>query len=203
MPNWCSTNISINCKNKEEAKILYAKIEEWTSYDYCENGFGHDWLGNIVGNSGIDSRKDGKDFSVRCRGELTFLDLNEEQVIIATETAWSPMLQMWKKICDKYLTEYEIIYTAEECGCELFFTNDPILLGKYIVDSLNDDFTNEFLNGESYDRETTKEYLRNVLQNCLVISEKDINTLLKMFHESDYEDVYIHPWEYVPISELD
>ena len=41
MPNWCSTDITINCDNNEKLADFYVKIEEWTSHDYKENGFGH------------------------------------------------------------------------------------------------------------------------------------------------------------------
>ena len=205
MPNWCYTSITINCKNAEEAKMLYERIEEWTTSNYCRNGFGRSWLGNIVGNSGIDSMKDGKDFSVRCRGTLEYLDYQEGEntVSVATETAWCPMIQMWERICEKYLTEYEIIYTAEEPGYELFYTNDPVLSGSYVIDSVNEDFSNKYLSGETYDSEADKEYLKAILQKCLDSKEESIDTLLEMFEKSDYEDVWIRPWEYVPVSELD
>lgn len=204
MPNWCSTNISIKCKNKEDATMLYNKIEEWTSSDYCKNGFGHNWLGNIVGNSGLDKLKDG-DFSIRCRGELSYLDLNDNELIISTETAWTPMVQMWVKLCEKYISEYEIFYSAEECGCGLYFTNDPDLIGKYLVDSIDDEFTDKFLDGESYDLETSEDYLRKVLQKLLDTSEKNMKILLEKFEEREhgYEEVYINPWEYVPLSDLE
>lgn len=204
MPNWCYTNITINCKNAKEAKMLHNKIEEWTTSDYCKNGFGRFWLGNIVGNSGIDSMKDGKDFSVRCRGTLEYLDYKEGEntVSAVTETAWCPMLKMWEKICEKHLTEHEIIYTAEEPGCGLFYTNDPVLSGVYIIDSMNDDFTKRFL-GEPYDSEADKEYLKGILQKCLDSKEESLDDLIKMFEKSDYEDVWIRPWEHMPISELD
>lgn len=126
MPNWCYTNINIKCNSEKEAKALHDKIEKWTSVNYCENGFGFNWLGNIVGNSGIDDRKDGNDFSVCCRGSLIYLDITDigDELIIDMETAWIPMLQMWKRICDKHLPSgYDIKYSAEETGCELYETN--------------------------------------------------------------------------------
>jgi hypothetical protein len=52
MPNWCSTDVYIHAK-PEELKMLDKKITEWTSKNYCENGFGHKWLGNVCLGSGI------------------------------------------------------------------------------------------------------------------------------------------------------
>ena len=38
----------------KKAEEFYKLLIEWTSKDYCENGFyNHSWLGNIVGNSGL------------------------------------------------------------------------------------------------------------------------------------------------------
>lgn len=123
MPNWCYTGINIKCSSEEEAEYLYKKIQKWTSVNYCCNDFGLNWLGNIVGNSGVGKIKDGRS-SVDCRGELIYLDLNDNEVIVETETAWKPMLQMWKRICDKYLVEgYGIEYSAEEPGLGLYVTN--------------------------------------------------------------------------------
>lgn len=213
MPNWCYTEITINCKNADEAMMLHDKIREWTSFNYCYNRFGERWLGNIVGNSGIDNKTDGKEvfircedseFSVRCRGSLIHLECPEggKTLRIDTSTAWSPMLQMWEKICEKYLTEYEILYTADEPGMELFFTNDPNMDGLYIINSDDDEFTRDFLDGESYVNAIDEEDVKNILQDCLGSKEKDIDKLLKMFSKRGYH-VWIYSWEYVPISELD
>ena len=102
MPNWCINYININSKNKEGLKKLYNKIEEWTSKDYKKNDFGHNWLGNIIGFSKIDSMKDGEFINVRCRGRLDYMELTTDSLVITTETAWSPQIKMWKMIIDKY-----------------------------------------------------------------------------------------------------
>ena len=133
MPNWCINYININSKNKEGLKKLYNKIEEWTSKDYKKNDFGHNWLGNIIGFSKIDSMKDGEFINVRCRGRLDYMELTTDSLVITTETAWSPQIKMWKMIIDKYLPDAEVIYSAEECGDCLYLTNDPALINSYNI----------------------------------------------------------------------
>ena len=126
MPNLFYTDINIECNSEKEAKALYDKINKWTSVNYRKNDFGLNWLGNIVGNSGLDSMNDRGDFSVRCRGSLIYLDMNEngDEIVVSTETAWCPMLQMWKLICQIYLPSgYDIKYSAEETGWGLYETN--------------------------------------------------------------------------------
>ena len=63
--------MSIYCENEEKLEKFYHLLEEWTSKNYKENGFGLNWLGNIVGNSGIGTIDAGKESDLRCRGRLT------------------------------------------------------------------------------------------------------------------------------------
>jgi len=195
MPNWCGTHITINHEDANKLEQLYNLIEEWTSKNYKENGFGLNWLGNVVGNSGIDTSDENKDFSVRCRGSITYMDFDGGQIIIDTETAWCPMLKMWIKILEKYLPDAELTYTAEECGCEIYYTNDPCIVGKYVIDSWNDDVESDW--------EASKEYVRETLQKLLETDEANVKKLIKMLYESDIDDVGVHQWKYVDEYELD
>lgn len=195
MPNWCSTEIIIYCDNNEEIENLYNKIKEWTSKDYEPNGFGLNWLGNIVGNSEIGTIDTGTETDLSCRGYLAYLDYSSGELRISTDTAWRPMLGMWDKLADKYLTNPHIIYEAEEAGCELFHTNNDDLAGTYW--SYNDgleDFPDEYSISPSE--------LKTALQKLLESNENDLDKLLNLFHESDFsDDIFIQKWEYVPLSE--
>lgn len=129
MPNWCFTNISLNCNNKRDANDVYQTIEHWLSYKGKHNDWGKNWLGNILINSGLYAADDiDRKEHPNCRGCVTYIECYEEQVIIQTETAWVPMLQMWKEVCDKIFPgkDIEIIYSAEEPGCGVFWSNDPV-----------------------------------------------------------------------------
>lgn len=202
MPNWCSTDITITGE-KKQVEFLHNKIEEWTSKNAVENGFGKYWLGNILINSGVISAEQlGKVPHPRCRGSIVYLDYDSKEepaeLYIQTETAWSPMLQMWVEVLKKYNLDLEIIYTATECGCELYFTNDPCLIGKYIIDVFGD------VEGIEPDYEVSEQDVIEVLQKLLHTDKNDINKLLKQFHKSEIsEKMSIYPWEYVPCEELD
>ena len=52
MPNWCYTAYHFQGK-ENELKILYDKINEWTSKQFIETGFGDSWLGNILYGVGL------------------------------------------------------------------------------------------------------------------------------------------------------
>lgn len=193
MPNWCSTYIEIKNENKEGLKTFHDLLDEWTSKNYMDNGFGIIWLGNIVLGSGIGTIDKDKETDIECRGWLEYMQLDDNTLTLQTETAWSPKLKMWKLLCEKYLPNSEIIYSAEEPGMELFCTNDSDLIGKYHL------VTNEW---SEYD--LTKEEVIKALQKELKTEETDLKKLLELPEEEiDNEDnyYYVHEWEQVAIEE--
>lgn len=128
MPNWCFTHITLNCSNEKDASHVYKTIEKWLSHNGKANDFGRKWLGNILINSGLYIAEDiDRKNHPRCRGYVIWMESYENQVIIQTDTAWVPMLQMWQEVCDKIFSEMEIeiIYYAEELGCGVLWSNDP------------------------------------------------------------------------------
>lgn len=128
MPNWCSTNYTIEGP-KEELESLKEKILTWTSEKTCPKPeYGNNWLGNIVLGAGLDKEK------TEYRGYIECLDdvcENEDTYTLTfqTETAWTAMNDMWYKILAKYAPHCTLYYSSEEPGCEYFVKNDE--LGKY------------------------------------------------------------------------
>ena len=119
------------------------------------------------------------------------------QLIINTSTAWSPMMQMWKLVLDKYLPDAELIYEAEECGCEIYWTNDPAMKGNYIFDAFDCPDINS-------DWEMPESILIKELQGLLLTSQNNIKELLDEFYKSDLTDsISIHKWEFVGVDELE
>lgn len=123
MPNWCYTDISIYHKDNNKLKKFFNKLEEWRTKSYLKNDFDTyslGWLGNIVGNSGLakwGERKDGShDFvpPISCRGSIQSCELLDHHIVICTETAWGPMLEMWQLLCDKYLPGAELYYSRRK-----------------------------------------------------------------------------------------
>ena len=195
MPNWCYTNITINHENETELQKLSNLIDEWTSKDYMENGFGNNWLGNVVLGSGVGTVNTDKETDLRCRGTIIHSMVTDNQLIIDTETAWSPMLQMWVKILEKYLPDAELIYNADECGNGVNDTNDPALEGKYILDYYGDEDIES-------DWEADEETVREVLQKLLDTTETDVEKLIQMVCEDDY-DISVRKWEWSDVSNWD
>lgn len=193
MPNWCWTRITINA-DRNRLKSFENKLTEWTSKNYKENGFGLNWLGNVVGNSQIGTVDENKDTDLRCRGSITYTDNLGDQFVIDTETAWAPMLKMWAKLVEKYIPNAELIYTAEESGCALYSTNDLQYKDKYIIDPWD-------IDDMEPDYEASKELVVSVLQDLLNTTETDIDNLLDLLSLSSYSDkIGIHAWEFQEID---
>lgn len=198
MPNWCLTRITINNENQTELEKFDELLNKWTSKNYKENGFGHNWLGNIVGNSGIGTVDENKDTDLRCRGTITYSEVVDDgQLMIDTETAWCPMLKMWAKLLEKYLPNAELIYEAEECGNGLYSTNDPCMKDCYIIDCWD-------IASIDSDWEASEETVRKTLQELLGTKETNVDKLLELLSDSEYDDkISIHKWDFDEIDNWD
>ncbi len=109
------------------------------------------------------------------------------------------MMQMWREINETFDLGFEIIYSAEEPGCELYWTNDPCEVGKYILDVWDSDAV-----GFESDWDAEEKYVVKILQKMFNVTENDIDILLDIFEESKYRDsMSIHKWKYVPINEVE
>ena len=200
MPNWCNTNITFHGKN---AKKLNDLITKWTKESLPDVAFGRKWLGNCLVNSGILEFDDAAFGKIKCRGIIEYYDLtDDEELIVETETAWSPMLKMWDIINKKLNLGLEIIYTAEEPEFEVYMTNDPSMKDVYAVDIYIDKEDYPF-GYEIQDYEVSKEELEEIKKEL-----KTIFPFAKSFDEMDMNVggnsfVSVHEYEFVDIKNLD
>lgn len=194
MPNWCFTKIYIEHQDSTKLNELYNFLREWTSKNYMENGFGTNWLGNIVLGSGIGTVDTDKATDLSCRGTLDWYEVQDGELVIDTETAWSPMLKMWIKLIDKYLPGAKLFYTAEEEMNGVQCTNYPDLLGRYVIDYYgNEDIESDW--------EASEDSVREILQKLLDTEETNINKLIEMAWDEDAE-VSIRKWEWADLDEV-
>lgn len=211
MPNWCSTDIYIwPCSNanynkaKSGLKRLYKLLSEWSSKEYHKSDFGESWLGNLVLASGITKSDpeegeylDENGEEIKCRGWIEDLEMDEDIVgdrsipciRIQTETAWGPMVKLFKLILDKYYPEGRIVYSAVEPGCGVYETNDENLKGKTYLN------TGDVIN-ENVSEKEIMEYAKEEFGEDY--DEPIGKAIAKLQEERDYE---IEQWEYVPLEE--
>ena len=152
MSNCCSTDIRIT-GNPEKLQMLFNKINEALDLDPNRTG-GGGWLGWLViylarddmvqrgldpdaNNSPLGDPDDARDWvydqPIRCRGSICYMELNDE-LYISQDDAWAPQLVPIVKFCERFYPEAKIYYTATEPGCEIFDTNDPDMIGSWVLD---------------------------------------------------------------------
>lgn len=217
MPNWCFTSMRFH-GNKTEIEDFHKKLEEFTSTNYMENGFGTMWLGNILCGAGLADRIDNsnEDLRIICRGQIIYIDdidyEFEEDVCfnVQYESAWAWIGKMWFELIKTF--GYESVgfsFISEEPGNELYQKYDPygdFENEKWYVDCYfeGDDFYNEKLSKFEDNRYYhSDEALIKSLQNLLETEETDLEILLEKSGEYKFkhEDSYVHIYEYMQLSE--
>ena len=127
MPNWASTAYVFKAKDQEQAKDLYNKIDSLSKMaePLVENGFGKLWMGCLVNLLGGDWNK------VYCRGEIIDYNLTDNHVSFDCETAWDEMPE-FRHFLEQQYPSSKIYYQVEECGNDVYITNDAD--GEYFPD---------------------------------------------------------------------
>ncbi len=131
MPNWAYTSYRIVGK-VEEVNELYSKLQQLENMQepLVENGFGNLWLGCLVTILG------GNWNDIYCRGKIVDFIMDDDVLIIHTETAWGEMSEV-RYFLEKVYPGLKIYYYEEECGSEIYQTNDrhgQFFSSRYIFD---------------------------------------------------------------------
>ena len=206
MPNWCSTRVTLRCKDEAASHAVYDKLKSWNK-SVMDTDFGDAWLGNILVNSGFCSgEKACYSPSLRCRGFILWIKTDGQDVLIDTETAWAPMLQMWRIVCDRCFPEVtKILYTAEEPGMEVFITNDEDIVGNVILDIPAWDFyetgnPKDILTGFLMEVKKQKPKLFEALKAAQI---NTIDAIARNLFQFSGIEAYVHVYEYCDIEDLD
>ena len=127
MPNWASTSYVFKGANEKQAQDLYDKIDSLSKMKEPvePNGFGLSWMGCLVILLGGDIDK------VYSRGEIIDYNLNGDLVSFDCETAWDEMPE-FRHFIEQQYPGSKIYYCVEECGNEVYATNDAD--GEYFKD---------------------------------------------------------------------
>ncbi len=178
MPNWCCTSYAFY-GDKATLNDFYAKLKLFTSKSRWDDRpvgkyeFGSNWLGNIVMGFGFNPN------DVYCRGLITDFELCDDHVSVGTETAWSPMNEVWDAITNKYYrgNKLQYVYIAEELGCD--FTVNTDVNGWFFDERILID------DGDGiYEYFSDEESALRWLNNEFGFSEKTLQDAVKKYNES-------------------
>lgn len=200
MPNWCYTGY-VFYGDENAVKKLGKDIKKFTSKNYMENGFGTNWLGNVVLGYGFPYEE--CDFTFR--GAIIDFEENGGVLYVTTETAWAPMTEMWDAIFEKHFksengeTSIHYVFIAEEPGNEVYINTD--IKGEFFPERyiLEIEGTPEHQNFESYYMVNEK----NVEDTVNRIFGTDIKTIdeIKIFLEKKHHEcpgfISFHEYESV------
>lgn len=221
MPNWCSNYVTISGPDVEKFR---QDINKWHELSEVEKEYdpniSTDWLGRLLYNSGlvkykINTRKDqnGKethdielDFvpgdEISCRAfcsELPIPDIDGDRFTLMYDSAWSPMINIWRRLADFKNYDVDITFTSEEPGCEIYVSNDDDVVGLYMVDAC-------LPNGEEYMEQLTEKETISAFQNAFKTEENDFGKLTAMannFNDNDLDYyIYVHEYEYADLCDV-
>lgn len=186
MPNWCSTKIEFT-GNFADLTDLHNKIVQYTSSNAETSGFGEPWLGNVLIGFGFGDRINNPENIIRCRGWIDDIGnvtdrQDKSSFDIFAETAWIPMIKMWREIIARhYDNRISIHWIAEEKDGGLYITDDIGWFGTdyYHVEwsiGEDEDYEGDYFDGPDEVAEHINGLIAKYDLGIDLITEKDINT---------------------------
>ena len=197
MPNWCFSQVNIS-----DSREHIATIKDELSKAFASNpvgaDFGNQWLGNLLLHIGMD-KETVIHGDLDCRGSVSYIFEGDDYIELEMESAWQPHLKCIQKFVETHSDTARFKYYADEPGCELFWTNDPVYAGTVYTDVwLNDPKENMFYTGLS---DNTKETAYRALKEHLGEGSWDELCAKAANVEGDDEYVNIYVYEYVDLDD--
>lgn len=190
MPNWAYTDYVCESIHKEDIQDLYRRMKalEERKDSLIDNGFGQNWIGNLVADLGGDVN------SIRCRGEWFCSDLYGDTLRFETESAWAELDEFRHFIESKY-KDMKIYYISEECGMGVYISND--ITHKYFDTKYKLGIEDVELDDENF---TSLDQIRGVLRDTILpnlTDEEDIFQAIDNWSDETGRWVSIETFSYI------
>ena len=191
MANWASTSYAIE-GNKSDLERVSNVINDFVKSNVkpVEANASKKWEGNIVKALGASEEQMKNNY---LRGFIQTYEIIDGVLYIEAEEAWGAT--DFRHLLAKLMPELTIYYIVEECGCEVYATNDCD--GKYFTESyyvdicIDGDYFNDYFNTE----EQVLSYVAQLLKKESV-TMKDIDEWNE--EQDDNENyIYVHEFKYV------
>ena len=191
MANWASTSYAIE-GNKSDLESVFNVINDFVKSNVkpVEANASKEWEGNIVKALGASEEQMKNNY---LRGFIQTYEIIDGVLYIEAEEAWGAT--DFRHLLAKLMPELTIYYIVEECGCEVYATNDCD--GKYFTDSYYVDVC--------IDRDYFSEYFdteKQVLAYVAQLLKKEAVTMAEIDEWNEIQDdsenyIYVHEFEYV------
>lgn len=191
MANWASTSYAIE-GSKSDLERMFNVINDFVKSNVkpVEANASKEWEGNIVKALGASEEQMKNNY---LRGFIQTYEIIDGVLYIEAEEAWGAT--DFRHLLAKLMPKLTIYYIVEECGCEVYATNDCD--GKYFTESyyvdicIDGDYFNDYFNTE----EQVLSYVAQLLKREAITMEK-INEWNEVQDDSEnYIDV--HEFKYV------
>ena len=191
MANWASTSYAIE-GSKSDLERVFNVIKDFVKNNVkpVEANASKEWEGNIVKALGATDEQMKNNY---LRGFIQTYEIIDGVLHLEVEEAWGAT--DFRHLLVKLMPELTIYYIVEECGCEVYATNDSD--GKYFTDSyyvdacIDEDYFSDYFNTEKH----VLVYVAQLL-NREVISMEEIDEWNK--EQDDSENyIYVHEFKYV------
>ena len=191
MANWASTSYAIE-GSKSDLERVFNVINDFVKSNVkpVEANASKKWEGNIVKALGATDEQMKNNY---LRGFIQTYEIIDGVLYIEAEEAWGAT--DFRHLLVKLMPELTIYYIVEECGCEVYATNDCD--GKYFTDTyyvdacIDGDYFSDYFNTE----EQVLSYVAQLLKREAITMEK-INEWNEVQDDSEnYIDV--HEFKYV------
>lgn len=191
MANWASTSYAIE-GSKSDLERMFNVINDFVKSNVkpVEANASKEWEGNIVKALGASEEQMKNNY---LRGFIQTYEIIDGVLYIEAEEAWGAT--DFRHLLAKLMPELTIYYIVEECGCEVYATNDCD--GKYFTESyyvdicIDGDYFSEYF-------DTEKQVLAYVAQLLKKesVTMKDIDEWNE--EQDDNENyIYVHEFKYV------
>ena len=138
MANWCWSFVNVYGTEKQISNIK-KHYELACKNGKIENDYGNGWLGHLLEYIGYEE-KEVCFGNIGCSGVVDDWYDHEQQIVFYVSGRWSPQLEPLCLFLRKYGgKDIDIIYSSQESGSGIFWTNDPDLIGKPVYEDYNED----------------------------------------------------------------
>lgn len=191
MANWASTSYAIE-GSKSDLERVFNVIDGFVKGNVkpVEENTSKEWEGNIVTALGATDEQMKNNY---LRGFIQTYEIIGGVLHLEAEEAWGTT--DFRHLLAKLMPELTIYYIVEECGCEVYATNDCD--GKYFTESyyvdicIDGDYFSEYF-------DTEKQVLAYVAQ----LLKKEAVTMAEIDEWNEIQDdnenyIYVHEFKYV------